>query len=239
VQRAVANVRDVLADAITGLDASDQLSIDDAPAGAADCTTNPSRLGASAVLALSLASLKAAAAAAREPLWRFALDAAQPTIELPMPMINILSGGAHTGHARDIQDILVVPIGAASFSQALEWVDRVRRASAAELADLGYSTALVADEGGYGPHLPTNRSALETVTTAIQRAGFRPRRPAGFDIAATHFYDDRSQRDILAAEDRKLSADEWAGELAGWCSSFPVISIEDAMPKTIGTAGRS
>jgi enolase len=230
VQRAVANVCDVLADAIAGLDASDQFSIDDA-LRAADGTTNLSRLGANAVLALSLASLKAAAAAAREPLWRFALDATQPKIELPMPMINIISGGAHAGRALDIQDVLAVPIGAEAFSQALEWVDRVRRATAAELAELGYPTALVADEGGYGPDLPSNRSALEVVTTAIQRAGFRPGNDIALalDIAATQFYDERSQRYILAAEDRKLSADEWALELAGWCSSFPVISIEDAM----------
>jgi enolase len=230
VQRAVANVSTVLADAITGLDASDQRSIDEA-LRAADGTTNLCRLGANAVLALSLASLKAAAAAAREPLWRFALDATQPKIELPMPMINIISGGAHAGRALDIQDVLVVPIGAEAFSQALEWVDRVRRATAAELAELGYPTALVADEGGYGPDLPSNRGALEVVTTAIQRAGFSPGDDIGvaLDVAATQFYDERSQRYILAAEDRKLSTAEWAGELADWCSNFPLISIEDAM----------
>ena len=230
VQRAVANVSAVLADAITGLDASDQHSIDDA-LRAADGTANLCRLGANAILALSLASLKAAAAAAGEPLWRFALDATQPKIELPMPMINIISGGAHAGRALDIQDVLVVPIGAGAFSQALEWVDRVRRATAAELAELGYPTALVADEGGYGPDLPSNRSALEVVTTAIERAGFSPGNDVALalDIAASQFYDERSRRYILAAEDRKLSADEWARELAGWCSSFPVISIEDGM----------
>lgn len=230
VQRAVANVSAVLADAITGLDASDQHSIDDA-LRAADGTANLCRLGANAILALSLASLKAAAAAAGEPLWRFALDATQPKIELPMPMINIISGGAHAGRALDIQDVLVVPIGAGAFSQALEWVDRVRRATAAELAELGYPTALVADEGGYGPDLPSNRSALEVVTTAIERAGFSPGNDVALalDIAASQFYDERSRRYILAAEDRKLSADEWARELAGWCSSFPMISIEDGM----------
>jgi enolase len=230
VQRAVANVSAVLADAITGLDASDQHSIDDA-LRAADGTANLCRLGANAILALSLASLKAAAAAAGEPLWRFALDATQPKIELPMPMINIISGGAHAGRALDIQDVLVVPIGAEAFSQALEWVDRVRRATAAELAELGYPTALVADEGGYGPDLPSNRSALEVVTTAIERAGFSPGNDVALalDIAASQFYDKRSRRYILAAEDRKLSADEWARELAGWRSSFPVISIEDGM----------
>jgi enolase len=230
VQRAVANVSAVLADAITGLDASDQHSIDDA-LRAADGTASLCRLGANAILALSLASLKAAAAAAGEPLWRFALDATQPEIELPMPMINIISGGAHAGRALDIQDVLVVPIGAEAFSQALEWVDRVRRATAAELAELGYPTALVADEGGYGPDLPSNRSALEVVTTAIERAGFSPGNDVALalDIAASQFYDERSRRYILAAEDRELSADEWARELAGWCSSFPMISIEDGM----------
>jgi enolase 1/2/3 len=230
VQRAVANVSDVLADAITGLDVSDQQSIDDA-LRAADGTTNLARLGANAILALSVACLKAAAAAAGEPLWRYALDTTHASVELPMPMINILSGGAHAGRAVDIQDVLVVPIGATTFSQALEWVDRVRRATAAELAEWGYSTALVADEGGYGPDLPTNRSALQVVTTAIERSGFSPGNDVGLalDIAATQFYDERSRRYILAAEDRKLTANEWARELAGWCLSFPVISIEDAM----------
>lgn len=229
VLQAVANATGPLAEAINGMDAVDQPAVDRALRDA-DGTAELSQLGANAILAVSIATLKAAAAAAGKPLWRYCLDeTASP--ELPMPMINILSGGAHAGRAVDIQDVLVMPVGATSLGQALEWVDRVRRATASLLVERGYSVALVADEGGYGPDLPTNRAALEVVTTAIERAGFTPRDDVGLalDIAATQFYDGASQRYVLAAEDRKLSAAEWADELADWTSTFPVISVEDAM----------
>ncbi|WP_156517503.1 phosphopyruvate hydratase [Rhodococcus sp. LB1] len=229
VLRAVANVNGPLAKAVIGLDSSDQRGVDET-LRATDGSGNLSKLGANAALAVSLATLKAAAAAAQQPLWRYAAADDLPA-ELPMPMINILSGGAHAGRAVDIQDVLVMPVGATSFAQALEWVDRVRWATAAHLNDLGYSTALVADEGGYGPQLPTNRAALDVVTRGIERAGFAPRTDVGIalDIAATQFFDASSQRYVLTAEDRQLTAAQWAEELAQWAEDFPVISIEDAM----------
>ncbi|MEU2006642.1 phosphopyruvate hydratase [Rhodococcus sp. NPDC019627] len=229
VLRAVANVNGPIAKAVIGLDSCDQRGVDET-LRATDGSGNLSKLGANAALAVSLATLKAAAAAAQQPLWRYAADDDRPA-ELPMPMINILSGGAHAGRAVDIQDVLVMPVGATSFAQALEWVDRVRSATAAHLHDLGYSTALIADEGGYGPQLPTNRAALDVVTRGIERAGFAPRTDVGIalDIAATQFFDASSQRYVLTAEERQLTAAQWAEELAQWAEDFPVISIEDAM----------
>jgi enolase len=229
VSRAVANVNGPLADAVIGLDSGDQRTVDSS-LRAADGSADLSRLGANAVLSVSLATLKAAAAAAGQPLWRYAADDHRP-IELPMPMINILSGGAHAGRAVDIQDVLVIPVGATSFSEALECVDRVRHATSAQLHDMGYSTALVADEGGYGPALPTNHAALEVVTLAIERAGLSPRSDMGIalDIAATQFYDPATQRYVLSAEKRSFTPAEWAAELAQWATTYPVLSIEDGM----------
>ena len=175
VSQAVANVNGALAQAVIGKDSGDQATVDSA-LRAADGSANLSRLGANATLAVSVASLQAAAAAAGQPLWRYAAADDRPA-ELPLPMINILSGGAHAGRAVDIQDVLVIPTGASNFAQALEWVDRVRAATAARLHDMGHSTALVADEGGYGPQLSTNRTALEVVTLAIERAAVSAREP--------------------------------------------------------------
>ncbi len=229
VSQAVANVNGPLAQAVIGKDSGDQATVDGA-LRAADGSANLSRLGANALLAVSLASLQAAAAAAGQPLWRYAAADGRPA-ELPLPMINILSGGAHAGRAVDIQDVLVMPTGASNFAQALEWVDRVRAATAAQLHDMGHATALVADEGGYGPALPTNRTALEVVTLAIERAGFRAGTDMAIalDIAANQFFDATSQRYVLAAENRRLTATQWAAELAQWAAAFPVISIEDGM----------
>jgi enolase 1/2/3 len=228
VSKAVANVNGPLAKAIIGLDSSDQLAVDTA-LRAVDGSVNLSRVGANSVLAMSLATLKASAAGARQPLWRYAAQDVE--VELPLPMINILSGGAHAGKAVDIQDVLVVPVGASSFAQALEWVDRVRQATADQLEAMGYSTALIADEGGYGPQLPTNRAALEVVTLAIERAGFAPRTDIGIalDIAATQFFNAQTRTYVLSAENRRLTAAEWATELAQWVATFPVISVEDGM----------
>jgi enolase len=232
VMKALAHLRDDLAPAVRGLPADDQRTVDKV-LRATDGTASLSRVGANSVLALSLAVRLAAAADAGMPLWQHALADHDPTgnIELPMPMINIISGGAHAGQAIDIQDVLVIPIGAQSFPQAIEWVDRVRRATADELARRGLPTSLVADEGGYGPGLDTNRMALEIVTIAIERAGLSPVNDVGIalDIAATQFYDRTAKRYALRAEDRQLTAEEWVTELAQWTKQFPIVSIEDPM----------
>ncbi|HWD05894.1 MAG TPA: phosphopyruvate hydratase [Amycolatopsis sp.] len=229
VREAISHLRGELADAVRGKCAADQRSVDEA-LRAVDGTANLSRLGANAVLALSLAVRIAAAADADVPLWQHALGPGEP-IELPLPMVNIISGGAHAGRAIDIQDVLVSPLGADSFPQALEWVDRVRRETGAELDRRALVTSLVADEGGYGPSLSSNSTALEIVALAIERAGLIPGQDVAIalDIAATQLYDPASGRYRLSSEGRDLTAAEWAEELTGWTQRFPVISVEDAM----------
>ncbi|MFI9536919.1 phosphopyruvate hydratase [Nocardia fusca] len=232
VSKALAYLRDELAPSVRGLRAGDQRTVDNA-LRATDGSVSLSRVGANTVLALSLAVRLAAASDAGIPLWLHALgdhDAAG-TVELPMPMINIISGGAHAGKAIDIQDVLVIPIGAESFPEAIEWVDRVRRATAKELTRRGLPTSLVADEGGYGPALSTNQTALEIVTAAIEHADLSPGEDVGIalDIAATQFYDRSTNRYVLRAEDRRLSADEWVAELEGWAKRYPLVSVEDPM----------
>jgi enolase len=144
-------------------------------------------------------------------------------------MANIISGGAHSGRSIDVQDFLAVPLGAGSFAEAIEWAARVRAGTAEELVARGLPVALVADEGGLGPLLPTNRSALDVLVAGIDRAGLRPGEDVGIavDIAATQFL--RGERYVLAAEDRELTAAELVDELASWCAAYPIVSLEDAL----------
>lgn len=232
VRKAVQNLLEELAPAVRGLPAVEQQAVDDI-LRATDGTGNLARLGANAVLALSLAVRIAAAAGSGTPLWRHAYGPAEPDaqIELPMPMVNIISGGAHAGRAIDIQDVLVMPLGAGSFPEAIEWVDRVRRATGDELARRGLPASLVADEGGFGPPLQANETALEIVTLAIARAGLVPLHDVAIalDIAASQFFDTATGRYRLGSEGRALTPEAWAAELAGWTKRFPIISIEDAL----------
>jgi len=146
-----------------------------------------------------------------------------------MPMVNIISGGAHAGGAIDIQDILAVPVGARTFAEALEWAWRVRRASSELVAERGLVSWLVADEGGLGPSLRTNREALELVTSAIERAKLEPGEDVALavDVAATQLFAD--DRYLLATERRNLTADELIAEVAEWAGAFPIVSIEDLL----------
>jgi enolase len=225
VRTAVRNVRTVLSDAVRGLDAADQDGVDTA-LRAADGTPGLSRLGANAVLATSVATAAAAAAAAGVPLYEWVSGGNAPTI--PLPMVNVVSGGAHAGGAVDIQDVLVVPVGARSFAEAIEIAVAVRTA-AAEVAAVraGSRAGLVADEGGLGLLLGSNAEAIELVVRGIEQAGLRPGRDAAIaiDVAATQLY--RDGRYVLAAEDRELSAMEWVEEIAGWVAEYPIVSIED------------
>ncbi|MDQ1436629.1 MAG: enolase [Acidimicrobiaceae bacterium] len=226
---AVANVQTVLAEAVTGIDADDQHAVDEA-LRAADPTPGFGQVGANAVLAVSLAACLAAADAERVPLYRWlAAGSAGATPLLPLPMVNILSGGAHAGGAIDVQDFLVVPVGADSFAQAVEWAWRVRRAAADLMDAAGHGTALVADEGGLAAPFASNRAALELLTQAIERSGLAPGSDAAvaIDVAATQLVD--GDRYALASEGRSLGADEWVAELADWCARFPIVSIEDPL----------
>ncbi|OXM72288.1 phosphopyruvate hydratase [Amycolatopsis thermalba] len=236
VRGAVSAVSGELFGAVRGLDATAQSSVDQA-LRSADGTTDLGRLGANAILAVSVATALAAADARGLPLYRAVADD-DATPLLPLPMVNIISGGAHAGRAIDVQDFLAVPVGARSFAEALEWCSRVRAATADVLTARGTSPALVADEGGLGPVLPTNRAALDLLTAGIERARLRPGDDIGIaiDVAATQFF--TGDRYRLAAEDRDLTAHELIDELAGWCDHYPIVSIEDALAEDDWTGWR-
>ncbi|MDB5075031.1 MAG: eno [Chloroflexi bacterium] len=224
VQQAVSNVERILGPAVHGHDARDQAGLD-ATMRQLDGTPNLGRLGANAILAVSIATARAAAAAANVPLHRYLAADGDPL--LPMPMINIVSGGAHAGGAVDVQDFLIVPVGAESFAQAIEWAWRVRRATASVASERGLIAVLVADEGGLGPSLPSNRAALELLASGIARAGLQPGAEVAIaiDVAATQFVQGNHYH--LAAEDRTVDAAGLLEELAEWRASYPIVSLED------------
>lgn len=228
VLRAVANVTGEIATAVRGLDATDQATVDRTLRDA-DGTADLGRLGANAVLSVSVATAVAGAAARGVPLHAAVADEGATPL-LPLPMINIISGGAHSGRSIDVQDFLAVPLGAGSFAEAIEWAARVRAGTAHELDARGLPVALVADEGGLGPLLPTNRSALDVLVAGIERARLRPGDDVGIaiDVAATQLVR-ADGRYVLAAEDRELTADDLVEELADWCSAYPIVSLEDAL----------
>jgi enolase len=225
VRRAVAHVNETLANAVIGHDVADQEGID-AALRELDGTPELSRLGANAVLAVSLAALRAAAADAG-----VALHAWQPLGEpvLPLPMVNIVSGGAHAGGLVDIQDVLAVPLGASTFAEAIEWIARVRAAARSLAEREGHSGALVADEGGLAFPLGSNRDAVELVALAIEEAGLEPGRQMAIaiDVAASRLLGPGGYR--LAGEARTLTAAELVDELAGWVADFPIVSLEDPL----------
>ncbi len=226
VRQAVANVKGELAGAVIGLDGSDQARVDAALLGVDD-SLRYSRLGANAVLAVSTATAIAAAAAKQEPLYRTISEGTAPL--LPMPMVNIVSGGAHAGWSMEIQDVLAVPVGASSFTEAIEWTARVRRATAELLESRGHITALVADEGGLGPALESGRMAVEIVSEAIERCGFEPAGDVAIalDIAATQLVRDSGYR--FGPGEESVSSEEVLSALADWVGRYPIVSIEDPL----------
>jgi enolase len=224
VRSAVAAVNGEIAQALRGGDAGDQEATDDLLRHL-DGTPTLERLGANAVLAVSIACALAAADAQRLPLWRY-LAAEGPPL-LPLPMVNVLSGGAHAGGLIDVQDVLVVPVGAGSFSEAIEWAARVRAAAVDVFRARGNSGALVADEGGLAAALSSNREAITVVAAAIERSGLVPGEQVAIavDVAATQFQEGAEYR--FAVEDRSLRRDELVAELRSWCDEYPIVSVED------------
>jgi enolase len=228
VLRAVANVNETLGPALVGRDPAAQRAIDELLIGL-DGTPNKGRLGANAILGCSLAVARAAALAAGLPLYRHIAGLAGVTATpLPLPMVNIISGGLHAGGNLDLQDFLMMPVGAGSIAEATAMTGAVYRATGAILRERGFTT-LVGDEGGYGPPLPSNEAALEVVTAAIEHAGYRPGEQVAIaiDVAATHFY--RAGGYLLRSEGRTLAPDELIALLAGWTARYPVVSIEDGL----------
>lgn len=228
VRAAVANVNGPLAAAVRGLDAGDQRAVD-AALITADRSPELSRLGANAALAVSIATAQAAAVASDLPLHQH-LSGGQCGL-LPLPMVNIISGGAHAGRAIDIQDFLVVPLSAHSFAEAIEIAWRVRRATTEVARGRGYDAHLAADEGGLGFSAASNREALAILADGIERAGLEPGREAGIaiDVAASEFFDPAAGVYRLATEGRELDALDLIDELVSWTESFPIISIEDIL----------
>ena len=225
VTQAVANVNGELAAAAVGLDASDQRAVDDALI-ALDGTANKSRLGANAILGVSLACAHASAADAGQPLWRY-LGGADASI-LPVPMMNVLNGGAHADNRVDFQEFMIVPCGAASFGEALRVGVEVFHALKAALKGRGLSTA-GGDEGGFAPDLGSNEEALEVLVEAIEAADYRPGEDVGIalDPATSEIFEDGSYS--LAHEGRLLSSAEMADYWADMASRYPILSIEDGM----------
>lgn len=225
VAQAVRHVTDVLLPLLIGVDADDPTAVDDA-LELSDPDPLFGSVGANAVLAVSLAATLARAESARQPLWRL-LGGTRPL--LPMPMINVVSGGAHAAGGLDIQDVLVVPVGATSFAEALSIAWRVRRATAELLAERGGNPSLVADEGGlaFGPD--RNEAALALVLDGIRRSGLVPGRDAALavDVAANQLWTGATYR--LDAEKRQVSTDEWLAVLRTWCERYPIVSLEDVL----------
>ena len=226
VAGAVATFRAEIAPELVGRDASDQSGVDTA-LRALDGTENLERLGANAVLAASVACAVAAARSTGVPLWRSFSPDLPPL--LPLPMVNVISGGAHAGGLVDVQDFLVVPVGARTFAEAIEWASRVRAATAAVLRGRGHGVALVADEGGLAAPLASNRAALDVLLEGIERSGLEPAAEVAIavDIAATQLLVDGKY--VLASENRSLRADELVDELVAWVDEYPIVSIEDAL----------
>jgi enolase len=223
VLKAVNGVLDVLGPAIEGFDASDQRLVD-AELIAADGTDNKSKVGANAILGVSLAVAKAAADSADLPLFRYLGGPNAHT--LPVPMMNIINGGAHADTALDIQEFMVLPIGADSFAEALRWGAEVYHALKAGLKKKGQSTGL-GDEGGFAPDLPGARAALDFILEAIGSAGFSAGKDfvLGLDVAATEFYADG----VYSFEKQKLTGDQLTEFWAGLVKDYPLASIEDPL----------
>jgi enolase len=223
VERAVLGVRDEIAPEVLGYDADDQRLIDQALIDL-DGTPDKSRLGANAILGVSLAVAKAAAKAANLPLFRYV---GGPNAHLlPVPMLNILNGGAHADTNVDIQEFMIAPIGASTFSEALRWGAETYHALKSVLKGRGLATGL-GDEGGFAPELPSNRDALDLILEAIQRAGFRPGTDIALalDVAATEFHSDG----VYAFEGGKRSAEEMATYYGELLDAYPLVSIEDPL----------
>ena len=221
VQNAVANVNKALAKAVTGLDAQNQARVDETMIEL-DGTPNKARLGANAILAVSLATAQAAAAEKKEPLFRRLGKSAV----LPVPMMNVINGGAHADNNVDIQEFMILPVGAQSFAEALRWGAEIFHALKGVLRNRKLNTA-VGDEGGFAPDLPSNEAALQVLSEAVDKAGYGLGRDVylGLDVASSEFFKDGKYH--LESEGKQFSPDEFTDYLAGICQRYPVISVED------------
>jgi enolase len=232
VLKAVANVNGEIAKAVAGLDATDQRALDKRMIEL-DGTPTKSRLGANAILAVSMAAARGAAAAQNLPLYKYLARYSTETSAslLPVPMMNILNGGAHADNSVDFQEFMVMPVGAPSFSEALRWGVEVFHALKGALKKRGYSTA-VGDEGGFAPNCKSNEEAIQIVMEAIAAAGYKPGEQVSIalDPASSEFYDKAGGKYVFKKSDKSAhSSAEMAAYWTSWAGKYPIVSIEDGM----------
>jgi len=225
VLKAIENVNTEISEAVLGLEANEQAFLDTALIEL-DGTENKSRLGANAMLAVSIAVAKAAAEESGLPLYRY--FGGSGAMQMPVPMMNVINGGAHANNNLDLQEFMIVPVGAPTFSESVRYGAEVFHALKKLIDKAGMSTA-VGDEGGFAPSVENHEAAIRMILQAIEHAGYK----AGTDVAlaidcaASEFFKDGKYR--LESEGTTLSAAEWTTTLAGWCDKYPIISIEDGM----------
>ena len=225
VLKAIDSVNDSIADALVGMDATDQIAIDDVMI-ALDGTPNKAKLGANAILGVSLATAKAAADAVGLPLWRYVGGAHART--LPVPMMNIVNGGAHADNPIDFQEFMILPVGAPSLKEAVRWGAEVFHTLKSALKKEGHNTN-VGDEGGFAPNLPSAEAALDFCMKAIEQAGFSAGKDMylGLDCASTEFFKNGSYH--YEGEGKTRSIAEQVDYLAGLVAAYPIVTIEDGM----------
>ena len=226
VLKAVDHINGEIAQAVIGLDAAEQAFLDKTMIDLAG-TENKSRLGANAMLAVSMAVARAAAEEAGLPLYRY--FGGMGGVQLPVPMMNVINGGAHANNSLDLQEFMIIPVGAPTFREAVRWGAEVFHALKKIIHDKGMSTA-VGDEGGFAPSVENHEAAIQLIIEAIEKAGYKPGEDIalGLDCAASEFYEDGMY--VLKGEgNMTLTAIQWTDMLAGWCDKYPIISIEDGM----------
>jgi len=225
VKKAVANVNGEIRSAILGKDCAEQAILDQIMIDL-DGTPNKARLGANAILSVSLAAAKAAALAKGLPLYQYL--GGDSAVTMPVPMMNIINGGSHADNSVDLQEFMILPVGAPSLAEALRYGAEVFHNLKKVLHSRGMNTA-VGDEGGFAPDLPSNEAAIEVILEAVEKAGYKPGQDIfiGIDAASSEFYKDGKY--VLASENKNLSSEEFTEVLAGWVDKYPILSIEDGM----------
>ena len=225
VRKAVANVNTTIAEALKGFDGADQAGLD-AKLINLDGTENKGRLGANALLGVSLANAHAVAASKKQPLWAHLAGGRE--VALPVPMMNIINGGAHADNNVDMQEFMVLPVGCDSFAEALRCGTEIFHSLKAVLKGKGLGTA-VGDEGGFAPDLRSNEEAIEVILEAIGKAGYKAGEDVllGLDVASSEFFENGKYN--LVGEGKRLSPEQFVDFLAGWSAQYPIITIEDGM----------
>ncbi|URL57279.1 phosphopyruvate hydratase [Luteibacter flocculans] len=225
VKNAVANVNTTIAKALDGFDAADQKGLD-AKLIALDGTDNKGKLGANALLGVSMAAAHAVAASRKQPLWQYLMVDGGGS--LPVPMMNIINGGAHADNNVDVQEFMVLPVGAPSFAEALRYGAEIFHALKSVLKGRGLNTA-VGDEGGFAPNLKSNVEALDTILEAVNKAGYKVGSDIllGLDVASSEFFKDGKYD--LEGEGKVFTPEQWVNTLASWSKQYPIVTIEDGM----------